>query len=531
MRRTWHACCLCIDVEREVAMKKLWKIIPMIVLCAFAAGCGGASAPPVDLPAPVTGQIEIGTPTADGKSTITGSAGAVPGGSYVLVINERIEVAADTSPLIKLLDELVPSAYADTTLPDICALAGHWCVIAEDDGSFELIIDAYINDSIVIVIIDEWGTEISERLIRSVPASDHDIVACPDMSVSGKLKGLANPDGIPLGLYEGSDDASNTLVVTGTSSSESLTIPLPGCYAKGFTFLPYSDEGGRVVMISSDDKLMWIGAWGGEYLVYAQTFNLEGVPIGVTQIGEDNYVAVTFENGNGFTVAIISTSDGSTVASYDIPNPTVPANAQLTKLIAMRSVGPFVDGAFAIGLLTQTDELNSYLSLIDSSDLTDLGNIYLVPGTYFFEDLTDMEFAVGNNGLVYALIDNLGDGAVHVRGFSNGITALTLNASPGSAAPLDFDSTNSVEKDIGCSDATPRRIAVNYDSTNDAVAYAITGTSSIIKIYGFLTSASAGNSLFSVSGAASALDIATNSDTDNVAIGNGQIVDITDDVN
>lgn len=512
-------------------MKKLWKIIPVIVLCAFAAGCGAASAPPVDLPAPVTGQIDISTPSAEGKSTITGSTGAVPGGSYVLVINERIEVAQNASPLIKLMDTLVPSAYAATTLPDICDLLGHWCIVAGDDGSFVLTIDAYINDSIILVIIDGWGNEISERLIRNVPASDQDIVACPDMNVHGKLTGLANPDGIPLGLYEGSDISSNVLLMTDTTSGESLTIPLPGCHAKGFTFLPYVGEGGRVVIISSEDKLMWIGTWDGEYLIYAQTFELEEVPIGIANIGEDNHIAVTFKTTAGFTVGIVSAIDGSVGTSYNIPNPTQPTSATLTNLIAMRSIGPFADDALMIGLLTQTNALHSYLTLIDSSNLNDLGNIYLAPGTFFFTDLSDMEFVIGDNELVYALIDNPGDGFVHVRGFSDGAMILALTSRLDSIAPLLFDSTSSVEKDIGYTNAPPIRIAVNYDSANTAVAYAITGTNSVLKITEFLTPIAAETSFFDVSGASNATDIATNPDTDNVIIGNGQILDITSDVN
>jgi len=516
---------------KEVGMKKLWEIIPVIVLCAFAAGCGGASAPPIDLPAPVTGQIDISTPNAAGKSTVTGSAGAVPGGSYVLVINERIEVAQNASPLIRLMDALVPSAYATATLPDICDLLGHWCIVAGDDGSFELTIDAYINDSIIIVIVDGWGNEISERLIRNVPASDQEIAACPDVNVHGNLTGLANPDGIPLGLYEGSDISSNVLLMTDTTSGESLTIPLPGCHAKGFTFLPYAGEGGRVVVISSDDQLMWIGTWDGEFLINAQTFDLEGVPIGITHIGEENCVAVTFKTTAGFAVGIVSVTDGSVGTSYDIPNPTVPTSATLTRLIAMRTIGPFADDAFMIGLLTQTDALNSYLTLLDSSNLNDLGNIYLVPGTFFFTDLSDLEFAIGDTELVYALIDNHGDGFIHVRGFSDAAMSLTLTTRLDSIAPLSFDSNSSVEKDIGYTDVAPIRIALNYDASSKAVAYAITGTNSVLKITDFLTPIAAETSFFDVSGAESATDIATNGDNNNVVIGNGGILDITNEVN
>lgn len=511
-------------------MKKLQHMILMLALVATAAGCNSASAPPVELPAPVTGQIDISAPNAEGKSTITGSAGAVPGGSYVLVINERLEAAQNTSSMFNIVDALVPSAYAASLLPDTCDLAGHWCVVADEDGSFVLTVDAYINDSIIIVLINGLGYEISERLVRSIPASDEEIAACPNKGVNGKLAALANPDGIPLGLYEGSDDSPNTLSMTDTTSGELTEIPLPGCYASGFAFLPFIGEGGRVVAISSEDKLMWIGTWDGEHLIYSKTFNLQGVPVGVTSIDEDNYIAVAFEETDGFSVGVVSAIDGSTAVSYDIPNPTLPMSATLTRLIAMTSIGTFADGSSVIGLLTQTDALDSYITLLDSTDLNDLGNIYLVPGTFFFTDLTDMEFATGNNSIVYALIDNHGDGAIHVRGFTDTTLTLALTVNLAGLGPLSFDSTSQVEKDIVYTDVSPRSLAVNYDSSGGARAYVITGTDSVIKLYDFLATNSYGESFFTVAGASTATDIATNTDNDQVVIGNGTVTDITGDL-
>ena len=140
-------------------MKRSSIIFMTFILMATAAGCGGttavgaATAPPVDLPAPVVGRIDVGTPDATGKSTITGTPGAVEADTIVMAINENLEVA---SALWKVTDALFPAAYAQS-LPSVCSETGHACTTSASDGSFELQIDASIGDSIIIVLLDEEG--------------------------------------------------------------------------------------------------------------------------------------------------------------------------------------------------------------------------------------------------------------------------------------------------------------------------------------------------------------------------------------
>ena len=108
----------------------------VLALLLFAvAGCGSASAPPVDLPAPITGRIDVSSPDADGNVTITGSAGAVEGASLFMAVNESVSAS------LQLLDALVPSAYAGS-FPAVCYEAGHACAVAESDGSFVIILQA-----------------------------------------------------------------------------------------------------------------------------------------------------------------------------------------------------------------------------------------------------------------------------------------------------------------------------------------------------------------------------------------------------
>lgn len=148
-------------------MKISLKILIGVVLLAGLVGCGGVSAPPVSLPAPVTGRIVVSSPDASGNISINGESGSVPGGSLVLAVNSS--VSASNLPM-KVLDLLVGNAYAADTMPSICSSAGHVCAYADSLGAFSIIIAGSINDEIIIVIIDPVsGKEISERLVRTVP--------------------------------------------------------------------------------------------------------------------------------------------------------------------------------------------------------------------------------------------------------------------------------------------------------------------------------------------------------------------------
>jgi len=154
-----------IDRQKGLKMKiRVKHYISVIILLALLTSCGSLSAPPVELPAPVTGRIEISDPDADGNVTITGSAGAVPGGSMVMAVNESVAGTVAMS----ILDLLVKPAYAETVFPTICSSTGYACAVADSDGAFVIILAADSNDSIVIGIIDSSTGEFISEVIRLV---------------------------------------------------------------------------------------------------------------------------------------------------------------------------------------------------------------------------------------------------------------------------------------------------------------------------------------------------------------------------
>ncbi|HPM42044.1 MAG TPA: hypothetical protein PLY45_06380, partial [bacterium] len=157
----------------------LWALI----LTFFLAGCGSqASAPPVDLPAPVAGFIEVSSPDADGNVTVTGSEGAVPGGAIVMIVNE----SASASLIAPMIGAFVSEAYAADDLPAICSEPGHSCTVADSDGKFVVVIAAAEGDTLTIGIIDSEGNWISELLTESVPEPEPEPEAnCSGESVAG----------------------------------------------------------------------------------------------------------------------------------------------------------------------------------------------------------------------------------------------------------------------------------------------------------------------------------------------------------
>ena len=131
----------------------------------ISGGCGaGASAPPVSLPAPVTGRITVTSPDDSGAALVAGDEGAVEGGAIVHAVNET--QAGSTA--LRLLS-LIPSAHAQTSLPEICSRSFHACIVAEADGSFELEIPASAEDEIGVELLNTSGIVVSDRIRHPVP--------------------------------------------------------------------------------------------------------------------------------------------------------------------------------------------------------------------------------------------------------------------------------------------------------------------------------------------------------------------------
>lgn len=136
----------------------------LFLLSAFTS-CGSSSAPPVSIPAPVTGRITITSPDEDGVALVVGDDEAVTADSVVHVTNETQASSASL-----FLEKIFRPAYAQETLPSICSQAFHACGRAESDGSFEVEMTASENDEISVEIIDETtGAAETDKIRKPVP--------------------------------------------------------------------------------------------------------------------------------------------------------------------------------------------------------------------------------------------------------------------------------------------------------------------------------------------------------------------------
>lgn len=150
-------------------MRKILRLtafygVPFLILTA--GGCSqSASAPPVSLPAPVTGRITVTSPDEDGAALVTGDENSVSAGALVQAINET-----EAGSTALFLDSLFPTAWAQGSLPAVCSLPFHACAYAEADGTFEIEISASEGDDISVEEIDPTsGTATTERIRRPVP--------------------------------------------------------------------------------------------------------------------------------------------------------------------------------------------------------------------------------------------------------------------------------------------------------------------------------------------------------------------------
>ncbi len=356
---TWHIYCLNKIVVGGTIMKAI-RTFATISIIVVLAGCGAsASAPPIDLPAPVVGRIAVSTPDATGKVTITGSEGAVTGSAIVLAINESLEAS---SALWKITDILIPFAYAQV-LPSVCSESGHWCTVASADGSFEIIIDAAIGDSIVLVLIDQEGNERSPRVRVVVPSTNLALDGCSGMGVNGSMTDLFNAEGAGVSLYEG-DDTLNNKVIFGTAA-----VTVPGCYAKDVEFISTGPDGGTVVALSENDKTIWVGAYAGGVFIYAQTFIMDDTPLALADIGQKDFLAIALQSSAGFFVGRLSLADGTVDNRITLPDPIITTHV-LDGIIRMKSVGPFTDGGYLLGLLMTGTDVSGTVNFVHFVETT-----------------------------------------------------------------------------------------------------------------------------------------------------------------
>lgn len=143
------------------SLLKVLFVFALFALQISWGSCGGSSAPPVSIPAPVTGRITVSTPDDEGLSLVVGDDEAVSADAIVLVINEdKANVAW------KLLDLIIPNLLAQS-FPARCSLVGRACAQADSNGAFSVEIEAEGEDEITIRVIDTAGNESPQ--IRKTP--------------------------------------------------------------------------------------------------------------------------------------------------------------------------------------------------------------------------------------------------------------------------------------------------------------------------------------------------------------------------
>lgn len=136
----------------------------------------GASAPPISLPAPVTGRLTLTRPDSQLASLNIGDDQAVTPDSLVMAVNSIQEEASLEKDwmsglrLAHLMDLLVPQAKADPVYPEICSQLHHACGYSNAAGAFEFPLQGEIDDHITLGIIDPTtGDWISPTVERKIP--------------------------------------------------------------------------------------------------------------------------------------------------------------------------------------------------------------------------------------------------------------------------------------------------------------------------------------------------------------------------
>lgn len=374
-------------------------------------GCGGgaSSAPPVDLPAPIAGRIDVSTPDTNGNVTVTGSASAVDAGSMVLVVNETVT----GTQAFKFLKFIESTAYAgDTTYPSVCSETGKACAVAGSDGSFVVVITASATDSIVIGVIDATTGSFTSELTRTtVPTTgttsdsgdgSGGTSLCKGLGLSGAAVDIVvTSDGTPILLKQGSDTTTNALVI---GASSPVTSYISGCYATAIASITSSGTT-TLVVTSSTDKTIWTGTISGTTVSNSKYFTIDYEPLDVAFVGDATTAVGLLKTDSSVIIGKVMVTDKTVSATYTYPQN---ANGQITDL----TQGPRVimqamnDGSYLGGALTLTsDNAHAYLTLFNA---TTMGHIYTTDlaaeGT---KTIKDIAFWVntnsGNKILVTAL--------------------------------------------------------------------------------------------------------------------------------
>ncbi|MBT3182103.1 MAG: hypothetical protein HN337_06325 [Deltaproteobacteria bacterium] len=360
---------------KDTTRHLIFVLLTTLLLTTFV-GCGGsaASAPPVDLPAPITGRITISNPDSSGNVTITGTAGAVDGGAMVMAVNE--ETAGAVSAI--LLDIIIKSAYA-TSFPGVCYEDGHACAVADAEGAFEMLLAAELGDSIVIGIIDENTGEFTSDIVRMTvgvqDATTTSETTCADYDVDGQAVDITiDPiSGRSILLKQGSSTNTNQLVI---GTSDLYTVNIDGCFAHSIAAVPLASGAVQLIVTSKDDYTVWTGTLDVTTVSDASSTEIDYQPMHVKFLDPPSSVAIiAVKTDDTMAIANISTSDLSlsnlTNISTNEGNGPYIING-LTQSLAMDFVSVGSNGEQSLGLIVTNDgnATHGYLTLFRPSDLT-----------------------------------------------------------------------------------------------------------------------------------------------------------------
>jgi hypothetical protein len=361
-------------------MKRIFKntiriFVTMLLIATFTS-CGGASsAPPVDLPAPITGRVTISNPDSSGNVTITGTAGAVDAGAMVMAVNE--ETAGTVSAMI--LNMLVKSAYAETSFPVLCDEEGYSCAVADDDGAFEMTLAAAFGDSIVIGIIDEDTGEFISEIIRRAVGEAVETLACADYDVNGAVVDIViDPiTGEPILLRRGSSTTSNQIIV---GESSPITIPIGGCFAHSITARTEASGKTLILVSSKDDKKVWRGDLFENKISSSQTIDSVGAPLDLElpPSSTDTLIGTSLNEAGLISIDLVSISDISNINYMDVSlknGEELTPITDLAETLDLKIIG-MSGGRDLAALLARTDSADeAYLTLFDVDSLKTLATI------------------------------------------------------------------------------------------------------------------------------------------------------------
>ncbi len=345
----------------------------IMIAALFWTGCGSVSAPPVELPAPITGRVDVSAPDENGDVTVTGTEGAVTGDNVVMVVNE--DVAGVVA--MRILSALIPSAYAQNgDLPAICSEAGHACTWAAADGSFELKIPASSGDSLAIGLIDQTtGEFISGILHVIVPESGtpQPGANCAGESVSGEVVDIkiAPTDKIPIMLKQGSATTTNQLVI---GSSSPTTTSIAGCYAHSLDIL-YTVLGDMIAVTSKEDKILWAGRIVNGEVRDSRQFTLSDEPMHIAYVNLPTLPIIALKTSDTVKLATVSTTEGNVLEEMQLVHNSQPITG-LTRSLRIDVMPMTITFGHYLGLLLTDDgnNANAYMTLFQANGIIHKGS-------------------------------------------------------------------------------------------------------------------------------------------------------------